>query len=108
VKYNGKMDRECLGLCDAMNALPGITTTESCCGHGLSNYHIWFRVREVQDLTPLHRAINHLYGGLAGWRIEVSWTENPTYSILFDLVGPIGHGAYCGAEKIASGIREER
>lgn len=28
------LDKECLELCVAMNKLPGIRTTNSCCGHG--------------------------------------------------------------------------
>ena len=34
-KYNGTMDPEVVSLCDAMNALPGIMTTDSCCGHDI-------------------------------------------------------------------------
>ena len=32
------MDEECIALCVAMNKLPGISTIESCCGHGKYPY----------------------------------------------------------------------
>ena len=40
--YPDKMDEEVRGLCDAMNALHGIETTGSCCGHSSSPLRIWF------------------------------------------------------------------
>ncbi len=35
-------DPEVVELCNAMNALPGITTLESCCGHGKIPFRIFF------------------------------------------------------------------
>jgi hypothetical protein len=32
-KYDRFMDKECIPLCDALNAIDGIETVESCCGH---------------------------------------------------------------------------
>jgi tRNA(Phe) wybutosine-synthesizing methylase Tyw3 len=43
--YDNYMDPEVLDLCNAMNALPGIKTFESCYGHGRTAFHIWFRVK---------------------------------------------------------------
>jgi len=45
------MDPEVVDLCKAINSLPGLITTESCCGHGESTFRIWFKV----DATPLSR-----------------------------------------------------
>ena len=39
-----EMDPEVVQICKALNALPGIETTESCCGHGKERFRIWFRV----------------------------------------------------------------
>ena len=44
------IDPECIGLCQAMNAMPGITTVESCCGHGETPFQIWFKVARLRDL----------------------------------------------------------
>ena len=59
VEYLGEMDPECVRLCDAMNALPVIRTTESCCGHGKSPYRIFFK---VEDLTVLPRLLYYFDG----------------------------------------------
>ena len=47
------MDQECIKLCDAINKLPGITTIESCCGHGKTPFRIWFVTANVESLPPL-------------------------------------------------------
>ena len=40
VRYDADMDPECIWLCDVLNALPGIRTFESCCGHGAHPFRI--------------------------------------------------------------------
>lgn len=72
--YDKVMDKECIELCDAMNALPGIQTIESCCGHGNSPYRIYFRVAKDDDrgLFFLTRCVDMRYwkyGYL--WKIEL-------------------------------------
>ena len=73
-KYDGRMDPESIPLCDAMNALPGITTKECCCGHSSDNFSIFFRVQETDaGLFFLTRCIDKRYwkyGYL--WGIELS------------------------------------
>jgi len=71
-EYDDEMDTEVMGLCDAMNALPGIKTTESCCGHSSSPFSIWFNVYSEQGLFFLGRCASHRYwkyGYL--WKIEI-------------------------------------
>lgn len=46
-------DVECVELIDAMNSVPGITTGESCCGHGDTEFRIWFTVDDHDSLPPL-------------------------------------------------------
>lgn len=46
----GYIDQEILPLCDALNALPGVLTMQSCCGHGDGEYihygQLWLRLSE--------------------------------------------------------------
>lgn len=51
--YVGEMDPECIALCDAINAIPGLQTTESCCGHGESLFRIWFTVTDPKEFSVL-------------------------------------------------------
>ena len=37
-KVEEGMDEQCIELCRSLNAVPGIETYESCCGHGLRPY----------------------------------------------------------------------
>ena len=51
-------DKDCIDLCKALNRLPGITTFESCCGHGESNYHIFFGAKSLEGLAPIAYFLN--------------------------------------------------
>lgn len=67
------MDKEIVDLCDAMNALPGIETTDSCCGHSSSPLEIFFKVTSEEGLFFLTRCVDRRYwkyGYL--WGIELS------------------------------------
>jgi hypothetical protein len=72
-KYDEKMDGpQIRELCDAMNALPGIETFESCSGHGSAPLRIWFKVSDDKGLFFLTRCVDHRYwkyGYL--WKIEL-------------------------------------
>lgn len=48
-----KMDPECVKLCKAINKIPGLQTTESCCGHGKDKFMIWFEVKSLKKLPIL-------------------------------------------------------
>lgn len=69
--YGGKMDPEVVDLCNAMNALPGIRTFESCCGHGKYPFQIWFEVRDPAGLFFLVRCVDRRYWE-HGWRWQIS------------------------------------
>lgn len=58
-----EFDPEVVDLCKAMNALPGIHTTESCCGHGKGPFLILFRVdeKEARGLFILVRSADRRY-----------------------------------------------
>ena len=50
---NPTMDPESVALCDAINSVPGLFTTESCCGHGKHPFKIFFKVRRLSALPWL-------------------------------------------------------
>ena len=80
--YDGRMDPECVALCNALNALPGIQTFESCCGHGEHPFWIFFFSAKKQDLEPVLKALDHR------WQVLVSHVDCP-YRVVFLLEGPI-------------------
>jgi len=61
--YNEDMDSECIDLCNAMNALPNISTMESCCGHNESEFKIFFKCDNMDQkgLYFLSRSIDSRY-----------------------------------------------
>jgi tRNA(Phe) wybutosine-synthesizing methylase Tyw3 len=100
--YPGDMDADCIPLCDALNALPGICTVESCCGHGIDTHRIFFTVVLVEHLSPILRSIES-----SAWRCEVFWTNGQGIA-MFMLKGPIGQASMPGgANDLASWIRND-
>lgn len=83
-EYPNDMDPECIPLCNALNALPGIRTFESCCGHGSALHMIFFSARTVESLRPILMAVRS-----SGWIVNASWA-NGSDTIYFMLEGPIG------------------
>lgn len=59
--YNGFMDKECIALCDKLNSLSDIETTESCCGHCKQPYMIFFNCYNFIRLGKLFRCVNRNY-----------------------------------------------
>jgi len=53
MKYQGIMDIECIQLCDAINKLKGLKTTECCCGHDVNPFRIWFKATGLKHLPQL-------------------------------------------------------
>ena len=51
-------DKDCIDLCKALNRIPGIMTVESCCGHGRTNYHIFFLAKSLEGLAPIAYFLN--------------------------------------------------
>ena len=98
-------DIEVVALVDALNALPGIRTIESCCGHGESGFRIWLRAQAVADLLPINYWIDPCHSGVHGWNLTVSTdcSHDPD-SVYFLLSGPAG--AFDDATEIAALIRE--
>jgi len=55
------MDKECVKICNALNRLPSVRTTDSCCGHGKHNFCIWFYASDIRVLNALGRLMSHNY-----------------------------------------------
>ncbi len=62
------MDAPCVELCDLLNRLPGLETTESCCGHCKESYRVFFRCDNLDTLTRLGRVVDRRYSD-GNWEI---------------------------------------
>jgi hypothetical protein len=99
------LDPECAALCEVINNhVPGVVTTESCCGHGNQPYRIWIEPTSMEALPPLLWYLDACHSGLRGWQVIVD-TDCGASGPFFRIEGPAG--AYAEAEKIAEIIRED-
>lgn len=107
------MDEVVIELCDAMNALPGIETSDSCCGHSSSSLMIFFSSISEEGLFFLTRCVDRRYwkyGYL--WGIDLSvgdlWKEGKPRPITYRLhSGPIvGEDAYEQAKDLIRNMNE--
>ena len=55
------MDPECIPMFHALNKLPGVVTTESCCGHLKDRYSFWFHCTDIGTLSRLARCVDRNY-----------------------------------------------
>ena len=55
------MDDECIALCNLLNRIPGVRTSESCCGHGKSLFRLWFRCTVITVIARLARCVDRNY-----------------------------------------------
>lgn len=99
------LDPEVLSLCRAMNAFRGITTTESCCGHGNGPFRIWFTARSVRDLPALLYWFDGCHTGEYGWQVHVR-TDCAAQRATFLAEGPCG--GYEAAGTIARAMQEAK
>lgn len=98
------MDPECVLLCRALNALPGITTIESCCGHGRKPFWIWFTVASLEDLPTALYYFDPRHGGCYGWHVSAI-TDCARSPVRFVVEGP--RRMYHEADAIAQSILKE-
>ena len=71
--YEGTMDPEAVELCDVINAMPGLRTTDSCCGHGKTVFKIFFMIEPDptnEGLFVLARCVNRIEG-----KDDVAWEK---------------------------------
>lgn len=97
------LDTDVLGICQAMNACPGILTTSSCSGHGKRPFRIWFVAETLDALPPLLYWTAHCHTGQAGWSVTAG-TDCAADGVMFMLEGP--PGAYEAAAVIARYMQE--
>ena len=99
------IDPECMALTKAINSLPGLRTTESCCGHGKTPYRIWLVATELCCLPRLCWWLNRMHGGEIGWRLLVEMSEADKTHVDFIVEGPIEGpdiDAYAQADRLAA------
>ena len=65
------IDTDCVALVAAVNRLPGVHTTSSCCGHGQDPYRIFLRADSFQALRALTYWLRTCHCGRAGWSLVV-------------------------------------
>jgi len=104
------IDRECVKLCEAMNAVPGIETCWSCCGHGKRSYGISFGAQSLGALGGFLRRLRVVQARdgdwLKRWRVECSAAPGGfDSSVVFTLQGPVGQPAYRQAAQLARMLR---
>lgn len=94
------IDKECIELCNAINKLDGLYTTESCCGHGRTPYHIFFNIQSINNLLPILHCIEYWVCGLREWRV-LALTDSAVKKVFFLLEGPIGNQSYLDSKILA-------
>lgn len=110
------LDPEVGSLVAALNEIPTVRTTSSCCGHGRDPVMVFFDVGDMRWLYVIGRALDRNYGGY-GFRCELSTCDLPERPVGFlllsetgeqDLRGPSlqGEEAYRAADALAKRIRE--
>lgn len=73
------MDKEAIEICQELNRLEGVETTESCCGHCKRQFMIFFRCTSFRELGILYRCVNRNYSD-GKWEILVDGTDlDPCY-----------------------------
>lgn len=70
-EWPADIDPELVPLLDAMNAVPGIETISSCCGHGGQPVRIFFRAHRPDGLFFLARCADVRY-----WEYGYQWSIN--------------------------------
>lgn len=79
VLYTGEMDEECIPICDALNELPTVETTDSCCGHGKNPFMIFLNVTDMYSLSILSRTFDKRYIGTSmPWHVELITSDGGT------------------------------
>lgn len=102
------LDQEVRNLCIALNALPGIETFESCCGHGRKDHGYWicFYVTdyEARGLLTLSRLLSHNYHGHHQFFRIVLDHVDVRYQMCFRLEGDSNDETFMASEALAANI----
>ena len=112
-KFEG-YDPEVFDLCEAMNDLPGVTSFESCCGHGERPFRIWFRVDEGDHdgLFILTRSADRRYFNHGNeWTITLGVADFPESPLPLTFLlesTVVGEEAYNQAQELVANILHHR
>lgn len=122
IKRVNAMDKQCIKLCEALNSIRGIETTESCCGHGKRSFIIFFTLDKeyFENLHIIARVMDRRYGGgyedvkkddgiwtETGWRCQTSCNDiyiSDKFNFMITSCEIKGRKAYSQANKIAQNI----
>lgn len=104
------VDPECISVIKAINAVPGLATTGSCCGHGRQPFEVWFKLtdtKKIHNLQVIAFATDRRYCCPVGWHAELVTYEMRRGLPHFLLTSEAkGEQAYKEAEKVAECILE--
>ena len=121
--YPSDMDHSCIELCDAINLIPGIRTSCSCCGHGKSRFSVGLVLTNLK-ITSLYPLMRHIWGttleggsrtdpAIPCWDMGISfeadhyYQEKRTEKVFLTLYGPVGQEGYESSRKLAALIRAD-
>lgn len=80
-KYDSYMDKECIEICDALNNLIGVHTTESCCGHCKDRFMIFLNCNNEYSLSIIARVFDKRYIETSQpWKVELITHDDGSYS----------------------------
>lgn len=101
-----EIDSECVSLVKAMNTFPGISTFESCCGHGKNEFCIWFTAESLEALPALVYWFAACHSGVYGWHVEVATDCSQRPVSFLAESRKKGAAAYREAEQIAKAMAD--
>lgn len=104
-RYDNEMDAECVPLCDAINSIGGLTTVESCCGHGEKPFCVFFNVASLEKLPVLLYYLSPCHIGFK-WDCKAYTGCSGKTARFYIESRSIGEEAYREANLIAEKIRE--
>jgi len=119
-EYDAFMDKQCLNICNAINLIKGIKTTESCCGHNRNRFRIWLTcdINYIRNINIISKALNRRYGGPSNndnneWVCSVYFSDRNSclgknHKIIVFCIESFykGRKAYWEANKIAKNIKD--
>ena len=78
--YDGNMDKECIQICDALNSISDVHTTESCCGHCKNRFMVFFTCDNPHSLAIIARVFDRRYISTSQpWYIELQTKDSGAY-----------------------------
>ena len=100
-----RRDAACDYLCAALNRLPGVTTYESCCGHGKKLYRIWLHMAVPSvGARVLTRCLSKRYYTYTHpWNLYLGDSEDAACFILEGGLSDL-YGAYPMAQRLANNL----